>query len=68
LLARLRALARRNTSALQVTMQLQPGSLNLLTREAQVDAVRIDLTVLEFALLEPFIAPEKGKEAPSLLS
>lgn len=49
-------------------MQLQPGSLNLLTREAQVDAVRIDLTVREFALLELFIAPEKGKEAPSLLS
>ncbi len=54
LLARLRALARRNTSALQVTTQLEFGSLslNLLTREAQVDAVRIDLTVREFALLE----------------
>jgi len=54
LLARLRALERRNTSALQVTTQLQLGSLSLhlLTREVQVDAVRIDLTVREFALLE----------------
>ena len=54
LLARLRALERRKTPALQVTMQLQLGSLSLhlLTREVQVDAVRIDLTVREFALLE----------------
>jgi len=46
LLARLRALARRNTPALQVTTQLQLGSLSLhlLTREVQLDAVRIDLT------------------------
>jgi two-component system OmpR family response regulator len=54
LLARLRALERRNTPALQVTTQLQLGSLSLhlLTREVQVDAVRIDLTVREFTLLE----------------
>ncbi len=54
LLARLRALERRKTPALQVTTQLQLGSLSLhlLTREVQVDAVRIDLTVREFALLE----------------
>jgi DNA-binding response OmpR family regulator len=54
LLARLRALERRNTSALQVTTQLQLGSLllHLLTREVQMGAVRIDLTVREFALLE----------------
>lgn len=54
LLARLRALERRNTPALQVTTQLRLGSLSLhlLTREVQMDAVRIDLTVREFALLE----------------
>jgi DNA-binding response OmpR family regulator len=54
LLARLRALERRNASVLQITTQLQLGSLSLhlLTREVQVDAVRIDLTVREFALLE----------------
>lgn len=54
LLARLRALQRRRTPALQVTTQLQLGSLSLhlLTREAQVDGVRIELTVREFALLE----------------
>lgn len=54
LLARLRALERRNTSALHVTTYLQLGSLSLhlLTREVQVDAMRIDLTVREFALLE----------------
>jgi len=54
LLARLRALERRKTSAFQITTHLQLGSLvlHLLTREVQVDSVRIDLTVREFALLE----------------
>jgi DNA-binding response OmpR family regulator len=54
LLARLRALERRKASPFQVTTerQLGPLSLNLLTRVVQVDAVTIDLTVREFALLE----------------
>src|SRR5258708_4975577 len=54
LLARLRALERRKTSTLQVTTHLHLGSLslNLLTREIQVDGVPVALTVREFALLE----------------
>lgn len=54
LLARLRALERRKTADLHITTELQLGSLslNLLTREVQVDSVRIELTVREFALLE----------------
>jgi DNA-binding response OmpR family regulator len=54
LLARLRALERRKTNTHQVTthLRLGPLSLNLLTREVQVDSVPIALTVREFALLE----------------
>src|SRR5712671_3917600 len=49
LLARLRALERRKTADLHITTELQLGSLslNLLTREVQVDSVRIELTVRE---------------------
>lgn len=54
LLARLRALERRKDTGLQVTTSLQLGSLSLhlLTREVQADAVTIELTAREFALLE----------------
>ncbi len=54
LLARLRALERRKTPTLQVAthLHLGPLSLNLLTREVQVDTIPIALTVREFALLE----------------
>jgi len=54
LLARLRALERRKTPTFQVAthLHLGPLSLNLLTREVQVDTIPIALTVREFALLE----------------
>src|SRR5260370_386705 len=53
LLARLRALERRKTPTLQVAthLHLGPLSLNLLTREVQVDTIPLALTVREFALL-----------------
>jgi heavy metal response regulator len=52
LLARLRALARREPAALGTALQVGDLTLNTITREVYRQRARIDLTTKEFALLE----------------
>jgi DNA-binding response OmpR family regulator len=52
LLARLRALTRREPAALGTALQVGDLTLDTITREVYRQRVRIDLTTKEFALLE----------------
>jgi heavy metal response regulator len=52
LLARLRALRRRNTSQRSTTLEVGDLTLDLVTHQAERQGILIDLTAKEFALLE----------------
>ncbi len=71
LLARLRALERRKDTGFQGTTSLHLGSLSLhlLTHRVQADAVTIELTAREFALLEYLLRhPHRAMTRNQILS